>query len=207
MAVSPPLSAAGLLDGSSYVRVVLPLTGKVSESGSTRRHVKMDGKLFVGTDNLYAGMLFRIRSGPGAGYEGIIGSYNAATRTASDFEPPALPAAPTADSVWQILPSAPFTARNSLASCSRPNDVACGSEGVIWARTLGYAQPSISGVDMDARSDGIALATLGSRDLLVCVLCVCVCARARVRACVRLCARVRIYSVKVWNLCPCVRCI
>ena len=188
VAVSPPLSAAGLLDGSSYVRVVLPLTGKVSESGSTRRHVKMDGSLFVGTDNLYAGMLFRIRSGPGAGYEGIIGSYNAATRTASDFDPPALPAAPTADSVWQILPSAPFTARNSLASCSRPNDVACGSEGVIWARTLGYAQPSISGVDMDARSDGIALGALGSRDLLVCVLSVCCgCARACVRACVRAC--------------------
>ena len=195
VAVSPPLSAAGLLDGSSHVRVVLPLTGKVSESGSTRRHVKMDGNLFMGTDNLYAGMLFRIRSGPGAGYEGIIGSYNAATRTASDFDPPALPAAPTADSVWQILPSAPFTSRNSLASCSRPNDVACGSEGVIWARTLGYAQPTIRGFDMDARSDGIALAARASRDLLVCVLFVCVC--------VCVCARARVYSVKVWNLCQC----
>jgi hypothetical protein len=167
--VSPPLSAAGLLDGSSYVRVVLPLSGKVSESGSTRRRVRMDGSLFIGTDNLYAGMLFRIRSGPGAGYEGIIGSYNAATRTVSDLDPLALPDAPTADSVWQILPSAPFTARNSLASCSLPNDVACGSEGVIWARTLGYAQPSLSGAAADARSDGIALNARGSQDVLVCV--------------------------------------
>jgi hypothetical protein len=165
--VQPALSSADLLDGSSLIQVALMLTGRVSEVGSDRHQVRMDGSLFVGKDDLYTGMLLRIRSGPAAGYEGIIGRYHAATRTASEFVPPTLPETPTADSVWQIVPSAPFTARNSLAGCSLPNDIACGSEGIVWARTLGYAQASATGDSTDARSQGVALAASGAVNLVV----------------------------------------
>ena len=165
--VQPALSSADLLDGSSLIQVALTLTGRVSELGSDRNRVRMDGSLFVGKDDLYTGMLLRIRSGPAAGYEGIIGRYHAATRTASEFVPPTLPETPTADSVWQIVPSAPFTARNSLAECSLPNDIACGSEGIVWARTLGYAQASATGDSTDARSQGVALAASGAVNLVV----------------------------------------
>lgn len=168
--VQPPLASADILDGSSRLRIVLRLSGKVSEAGTSRHAVRMDGSLFPGSDDLYVGMLLRIRSGPGAGYQGIIGSYDAATRTASDFDPPTLPATPTAASTWQIIPEAPFTSRNTRASCSLPNDVGCGSHGVVWARTLASARRGWACLDVgcgfdtradDARSSGKALVVRG----------------------------------------------
>jgi hypothetical protein len=61
VSVTPPLAAANVLDGSSRVRIVLLLSGKVSEAGSSRHQVRMDSSLFPGSDGLYVGMLFRIR--------------------------------------------------------------------------------------------------------------------------------------------------
>ena len=140
MRLSPAFESASRLDTSSRLRLVLSLSGKVSMTGTTRHSIRLDGDLFfAGSDDLYTGMLIRIREGPGAGYEGIIKKYDAASRTVSMLEPHTLPAMPTKESVWQIVPAAPFTARNHLADCSLPNDIGCGSEGVVWARTLRWA--------------------------------------------------------------------
>jgi len=88
---------------------------------------------------MYVGMVLSITKGEGKGYRGVIGSYDASTRTAYHLDPPQLLAMPDENTVYSVTPGAPFTARNHLESCQRPTDVGCGADGVEWGRVVGYA--------------------------------------------------------------------
>ena len=77
----------------------------------------------MGVDGMYAGMILEIVKGTGQGYRGVIGAYEASSRTASMLDPPKLLAMVDETTVYSVVPGAPFTSRNHLESCHGPNDI------------------------------------------------------------------------------------
>lgn len=136
----PPPPALG---PSSLLRMGLRSSGRCGSRGSSYHSVHLTA-LFAGTDQLYVGLRLHIRRGPAAGYSGIILQYDAATQTVTSLDPPTLPAIPTYDSVFELEAASPHSSRNHLSSCHLPNDVACGADGVLWARTVAYSRPDPS---------------------------------------------------------------
>ena len=133
------LPSLDALDSTSRITARIILTGRTSKPGSTFEKVQFGPTWFAGVDGMYVGMVLSITKGEGKGYRGVIGSYDASTRTAYHLDPPQLLAMPDENTVYSVTPGAPFTARNHLESCQRPTDVGCGADGVEWGRVVGYA--------------------------------------------------------------------